>query len=108
MDADADKALKREALEKRMARLRLLILLNSPAVFWPFMAVFIIGMLFLARSVVAASGHHPASWREIIGHTWFFLALYEGRAIWQWWKEQRQNSRLPLAYTRGDDSLPGV
>jgi len=89
MDIDAGGATRKEALKKKMARLRLLMFFSSNMIFWPFMALFIVGTLFLARYIVAASGHRPSSWHEMFERAWPFLILYGCRSAWRWWKERR-------------------
>lgn len=89
MDIDPGRAIREEALRKKMARLRLLMFFKSDMIFWLFMALFIVGTLFLARYIVAASGHRPSSWHEMFERFWPFLILYGCRSAWRRWKKQR-------------------
>ncbi len=89
MDIDAGGAIREEALKKKMVHLGRLMFFNSDMIFWPFMALFIVGTLFVARYIVAASGHRPSSWHEMFERTWPFLILYGCRSAWRRWKEHR-------------------
>ena len=91
MNTNTDRDVRQATLEKKIARLRILTILNSPAVFWPFMAAVVVGSIFLGRFIVVALGHKPISWHEELEHSWPFLVLYGSRSAWRWWKAHRRN-----------------